>query len=589
MSTMAKGKSAPRMDYRQRVSDTLAQTIEEHGGMPWRVDGNASDIRPFNPSNGVKYKGGNVVSLLVAQLERSSSDPRWMTMNQANKAGYSIRKGAKATYVEYWDFGPPLLVPAEGGVPKAAEVAQEASSPSRRAKLFYVQLFNGNDVVGLPPLKRDVSWSPNELAEKLIAATGAKIRHVDTVDVHGRKVFYSHDADEIVLAPRAAFKSDRAYYNAAFVGLSQWTGHTSRLARANADQGKGFNTPGFAKEVLRAELAALNITSLLGVRGHDANDGKLASSWGDVLKKDKHEVFRAARDADLILEKLFESAPELRTTVESRLTNNLLPKEPARRKIASGIIEGLPNFIPVGVTVGQPVAAKAAGVGRDDTRWVVFEGRLREEAAKLGVADEAIEEAMDLLERQFTDFMNAGLQNGFDSEDMSAMLSRNIVGEVRLMERRQEQWGRFCDQVKAVGASVYTPETMDLALHELSMKYRQVITQGARDNWAPERTTNTILNVIFGEEGERKVTADYVQRLVNGSEKVKSLIASMEEEVTLSPLGGQQSLLDDTTLDDDELVLMPLGGEGDMGEVSDERISKDGRFLMEDAEICEPC
>ena len=84
-----------REDFRKKLTDRLVAFIEENDGLPWQKGWNAVNVRPFNPGTGVKYRGGNVINLLSAALERGSDDSRWMTLKQANAAGYSIRKTAK--------------------------------------------------------------------------------------------------------------------------------------------------------------------------------------------------------------------------------------------------------------------------------------------------------------------------------------------------------------------------------------------------------------------------------------------------------------------------------------------------------------
>ena len=60
---------------------------------------------------------------------------------------------------------------------------------------------------------------------------------------------------------------------------------------------KGFGSPEYAREELRAEISAMMTGERVGV-GHDPQRGAAyVENWVAVLEKDPHEIHRAARDA----------------------------------------------------------------------------------------------------------------------------------------------------------------------------------------------------------------------------------------------------------------------------------------------------
>src|SRR3990167_9371833 len=75
----------PRPNYTQDVTNKVIAMMEGEG-------------------QGREYRGANALNLLMAQFARDSSDPRWLTFNQAKDAGLSVRKGARAEAVMYWQF-----------------------------------------------------------------------------------------------------------------------------------------------------------------------------------------------------------------------------------------------------------------------------------------------------------------------------------------------------------------------------------------------------------------------------------------------------------------------------------------------------
>lgn len=543
-----------RGDFRKRLTDRLIEFMEEHDGLPWQKGWEAVNVRPFNPGTGVKYRGGNVLNLMYGALERESDDPRWMTLKQANAAGYSVKKGAKGELVEYWDWGqqrakPQRELDAEGkpvepdetkGKPATAMADDdEEIAASRKPLVFYAVVFNGDDIVGLPEIKREVKWQPNELAEKLIAATGAKIEHrALSKTAGGRAVanaaYFDNRADGIVMPPRSSFKSESDYYATALHELAHWTGHKSRLDRNLSVV--AFGTPEYAKEELRAEIASMFLNSMVGIEGNVQNHARYASNWIEVLKKDKHELFRAAKDAEKIVDHIFEYAPELKALVESRLQDNLLPKDPPQRKRDSGV-GVLPNFMP-------PEAAKEpAGTGRQDPRWASFESSVKEAARRHNIPGDAVEETLGFVEPEFSRYMDSAERNGYTVDDMNSMLVRQLVEELRANDERRQQWDKFAGQVREAAVGLMSPEKVELALQGLHQQYLRVVQEGAQNGWDKEQTDKAVRDVVFGEHGRRAITPDFVKARFLGAAKPEAS-ADADDDLLLVPTGTSLTLGD---------------------------------------------
>jgi putative DNA primase/helicase len=74
------------------VKNVASRLIEQirNGTAPWQKPWRpGTSFLPFNPTNGTRYKGINVVNLLA----RGHSDARWMTYRQAQTKGYQVRRG----------------------------------------------------------------------------------------------------------------------------------------------------------------------------------------------------------------------------------------------------------------------------------------------------------------------------------------------------------------------------------------------------------------------------------------------------------------------------------------------------------------
>ena len=566
-----------RVDYRQRLTDQLVKAIEEHGQLPWKKGWDGAALRPFNPKSGVKYKGGNIMNLLLAQLERGSNDPRWMTLAQANKAGYGIRKGSKASYVEYWDFGQPLVTPkADDPSGAAVDVVPEPESESTsgarfsqsRPRVFYAQVFNGEDVVGLPAFERHLTWEPNALARRLLEASGVAIEHralskgSPSLEASAH---YSPGPDVVTLPLQEQFNSQSDYYATALHELGHWTGHSSRLGR---DLSGAFGSSEYAQEELRAELAAMFLCAALGVEGDVLNHASYTASWLAALKGDKHEIFRAAKDAEKIVDFLFDLVPELRVQIDASIAASVLPDSSGRKVFDSGVSKDLPNFIPADAkpkVVGETMA-RPKGVGREDVRWSRFEKVLREAATRQLVHGETLEHALTMVAQSFTEAMDKAEDHGFGADDMSKMLADRVVVDMLNLDRRNSQWLDFAGKVHKVGDTRLAPGAITLALHEMHGKYVALLDESARQNWAADTAKHAIEQLVFGDS-PREINLGYVQKIVRDCEASRVFLGSDADDFVLSVASVNEAL------SDDNLILQPL---------------EDQEDLLEDAEIPGP-
>lgn len=302
---MAKSPRAKvKRDFREEATNLIVDMLEK-GTAPWQRpwDKNAAAQQlelPHNGATGRAYTGGNALYLMAKGMQEGYDDPRWMTYEQAHSKGWQVRKGEKATLVEFWQFEKTEKTkdPTTG---KDGEQRVKRDRPLQR--LYSV--FNANQIDGVPPLERSENqhreeWEIIELAERALINSGAKIKH------NGSEAFYSPVNDEITLPPKNVFSDQAAYYGTALHELGHWTGHESRLKRDGITGRHRFGSEGYAREELRAEMASVFMQAELGV-SHDINrHASYVNSWIDVLKKDKNEFFRAAKDAgqaaDFVLE-----------------------------------------------------------------------------------------------------------------------------------------------------------------------------------------------------------------------------------------------------------------------------------------------
>jgi antirestriction protein ArdC len=269
----------PPRDYRQEVTDQVIKLLES-GTSPWQRPWEGGELggTPYNPTTMKPYRGGNTLNLMIASMARGYTDPRFCTYKQALDNGWQVRKGEKATAIEFWDVKPG---------DKEAE-----TDDGKHSKMIHrvYSVFNAQQIDGIPPLHVEPRkpFEIIEAGEKVLKDSGADIRH------GGSKAYYSPRTDHIQMPPKECFVSEPKYYQTALHELTHWTGAKGRLDR---DLSHPFGSPGYAKEEIRADLSSLFLSAELGIPYDPKDQASYIHNWIQVLKNDKNEVFRAASDA----------------------------------------------------------------------------------------------------------------------------------------------------------------------------------------------------------------------------------------------------------------------------------------------------
>lgn len=297
---------AERPDFRKDVTDKIVEMLEK-GTAPWQKPWNpekAALEMPFNPTTDKAYRGGNAVHLLAAGVARGYEDPRWMTYRQAQENGWQVRKGEKGTLIEFWQFPSPKDRDSKDAPSAGTDDKSNGNAPLHR--LYTV--FNAAQIDGVEKWQAKVrpEWEVVQNGENILAGAGARIAH-DQQD----RAFYNKGADQIHLPSKAAFPTPAAYYGTALHELGHWTGHSDRLNRDTLMKSDGFGGTEYAKEELRAELTSLFLSAERGIPHDPEQHAAYVNSWVQVLKADKNEIFRAAKDASKATEYLLERERKL--------------------------------------------------------------------------------------------------------------------------------------------------------------------------------------------------------------------------------------------------------------------------------------
>jgi antirestriction protein ArdC len=359
-----------RRDFRREVTDRIIDMLET-GVAPWQKPWNPADASldmPMNPTTGKNYRGGNAIHLMATSLLRGYGDPRWMTYRQAAVLGWQVRKGEKGTQIEFWETKPASDTRSEAIRAEDGDGNQPAGEPDERDgnRLIHrvYTVFNAKQIESIPertPNERTV-FEVIEAAERILKNSGATILH-DQAD----RAFYNRWADSIHLPPKHAFQDAAGYYGTALHELAHWSGHPSRLNRATLTKSYRFGDISYAREELRAELASVFLAAERGIPNDPEQHAAYVSSWINVLKQDKNEIFRAAHDASRAADFLvaFER--------DRSIAREVLPAELVLDSAAVGGLPAVPAAAPprppharsAVVTIHHtPERGKARGLGR---------------------------------------------------------------------------------------------------------------------------------------------------------------------------------------------------------------------------------
>lgn len=285
-------------DIKKEVTDRIIAAIET-GVPPWRAGWNRHEPHQ-NLSTGKPYKGINQLLLAMAPY----ADPRWMTFKQAALAGCKVKKGEHGTRII-----------------KMIEVMRDRVDQSDDTEILGVEgkkallmkaytLFNAEQLEGAPPLpeasrKFEPVPAVEAIAQGLVQTTGL------TIVEGGSQPCYVPSLDTVRMPRAQQFHSHEDKISTFLHELSHSTGHQKRMNRPNCFA--RFGSELYAKEELRAELASAMLSGQIGLsmgQSHIDSHAAYVSSWLDVLRRDKSEIFKAAADAQRICDYLGHWMPK---------------------------------------------------------------------------------------------------------------------------------------------------------------------------------------------------------------------------------------------------------------------------------------
>ncbi len=227
------------------------------------------------------YHGFNFWYLLSMGFER----PFFLTFNQVQELGATVRKGSKAFQVVFW------------------KMVESREDPAKKVPyLRYYRVFHVDDVEGIPESKlpaldqHDQNFDPIGECDKLVE----QWTDCPYISHNAEYACYVPSSDVVKIPnPRRFFKPEQ-YYSTLFHELTHATGHARRLNRHSKFPNHKFGSADYSQEELVCEMGAAYLCGISGIENATIdNSAAYIQSWLQKLKNDKKFVLQAASYAQL--------------------------------------------------------------------------------------------------------------------------------------------------------------------------------------------------------------------------------------------------------------------------------------------------
>tara|TARA_R100001129_G_scaffold178922_1_gene155220 strand:+ start:559 stop:1395 length:837 start_codon:yes stop_codon:yes gene_type:complete len=268
---MAKENTAKFNELQQTVTDQIIAQLESGDLGLWQKEWLSCGM-PENPLSGTKYKGANVIILLMARARNGYSTNKWTTSAALRKLGHHVLAGNKATLITK----PTSFVPIDDDTKIPVSFGCQP-------------VFNLDQTsMEIEPENYEMLGDDNIEADKII---DAMTKDLASVVYNGDQAYYRRATDLVNLPEN--FKTTSGKYATAFHEFGHATMHESRLDR----EAKGsFGTPEYAYEELVAEMTSAFLCADTKVEG-ELQHASYIKSWIKLLKDDNKALFSAASKA----------------------------------------------------------------------------------------------------------------------------------------------------------------------------------------------------------------------------------------------------------------------------------------------------
>lgn len=292
--------------FHQKVAELFVKNLESETS-PFRsqnLDRPSIFQTPANASTGKNYRGLNALWLSMQPFE----DPRWMTMQQANKMQIKIPKGSSGTILN--------IVKNSESFPMLDDNGKRIKDEQGKTRYHTVQLekpveethwvFNASQLAAAPDLRPKADPDLGvERVLKFVAAAGIQV-----VTAKNEQPVYDMTSDHIQVSEDPKhYKNQEDYGAALLVQLAGWTAHPDRL---NQGASESMSNADYVAEQLKTGLATLMLGSEMGINSYKADHfEKFIPEWISMIQAEPAALSRAANDAQKIVDYILDAEIKL--------------------------------------------------------------------------------------------------------------------------------------------------------------------------------------------------------------------------------------------------------------------------------------
>lgn len=300
-----------KKDVYQIITDKVIEGVKEKG-LQWFKTWNGTDCTdvPISYTTKKAYKGINHL-LLSWDMERYDyEDNEFITINQAKKLGGTIKKGSKRSMIVFYnvsfkDTDTKKYYRNEkelekAGLDKHAPNIQSFFTPR------YYNVFNVSCFDGLPKTKKKDKEKALEgtIFNKIDKAEDVWNGYVNSPKLshRGDKAFYRPSTDSITMPKQTSFNTSDDYYKVLFHEAIHSTGHENRLKRSGVMGVARFGDDEYSKEELVAELGAMFLENITGIKSKENNSQAYINGWLERLENNPKWIINASSQSQRAVE-----------------------------------------------------------------------------------------------------------------------------------------------------------------------------------------------------------------------------------------------------------------------------------------------
>ena len=318
--------------FRKNVSKNLARLVRDDKA-PWQgisdPDGIPPEV-PFNPATGKDFNGINSLILTAEMMERGSFDPRFMTRESIEEAGYTLREDSKPLDIEYWQYSNSKI----DGEPEFMYDPIYNSDGTLDIKkdhdiwpvAFSTSVFHASDIEGIKPYLRAIDHGIEPpFIEDINNIMGYLVRtpkdvcrkhEIDVVHDQIEKSFYNKETSTIHLLPESDYENAASCLSSMIYHLGEGI-----LNKLDVVQDVELSARIFAG-IAASKLGIKASTQFIDFKDH-----------ADLIETDHSLIFRAAAngrqsfDCANDLDQMIELGSKVQTEAERMGTIDLKPSE----------------------------------------------------------------------------------------------------------------------------------------------------------------------------------------------------------------------------------------------------------------------